>query len=39
MSSTPISLLDLAAIGEGQAVGEALEASVVLAQRAEELGY
>ncbi len=39
MSQVPISLLDLASIGEGQAVGEALQASVVLAQRAENLGY
>ncbi len=35
----PISLLDLASIGEGQAVGEALQASVTLAQRAEAFGY
>ncbi len=39
MASIPISLLDLASIGEGQSVGEALQASVLLAQRAEALGY
>ena len=39
MTKIPISLLDLASIGEGQSVGEALEASVVLAQSAEALGY
>jgi luciferase family oxidoreductase group 1 len=39
MTKVPISLLDLASIGEGQSVGEALEASVLLAQRAEALGY
>ena len=39
MTKIPISLLDLASIGEGQSVGEALEASVLLAQRAEALGY
>jgi len=39
VTAVPISLLDLASIGEGQAVGEALEASVLLAQRAEALGY
>jgi luciferase family oxidoreductase group 1 len=35
----PVSLLDLASVAEGQNVGEALQASVVLAQRAEALGY
>jgi luciferase family oxidoreductase group 1 len=35
----PLSLLDLAFIGPGQTVGDALAASVTLAQRAEELGY
>ena len=39
MANIPISLLDLASIGEGQSVGEALQASVLLAQRAEALGY
>jgi len=39
MTKIPISLLDLASVGEGQSVGEALEASVLLAQRAEVLGY
>lgn len=39
MTTVPISLLDLASIGEGQSVGESLQASVVLAQRAEALGY
>jgi luciferase family oxidoreductase group 1 len=39
MTKVPISLLDLASIGEGQSVGEALESSVVLAQSAEALGY
>ena len=32
-------MLDLASIGEGQSVGEALEATVVLAKSAESLGY
>ncbi len=39
MKHVPISLLDLASIAEGQSVGEALEASVRLAQSAEALGY
>ena len=39
MAKYPISLLDLSSIGEGQSVGEALGASVALAQRAEALGY
>ncbi|HVJ18216.1 MAG TPA: LLM class flavin-dependent oxidoreductase [Polyangiaceae bacterium] len=33
------SILDLALVGEGQSVGEALAGSVALAQRAEALGY
>jgi luciferase family oxidoreductase group 1 len=37
--AVPLSLLDLAFIGPGQTVGDALAASVTLAQRAEELGY
>jgi len=39
VTKIPISLLDLASIGEGQSIGEALEASVLLAQRAEANGY
>ncbi|MSY38864.1 MAG: LLM class flavin-dependent oxidoreductase, partial [Actinobacteria bacterium] len=39
MANVPISVLDLASIGEGQSVGEALEATVVLAKSAESLGY
>lgn len=39
MTNVPISVLDLASIGEGQSVGEALEATVVLAKSAESLGY
>lgn len=35
----PLSLLDLALIGKGQAVGDALRNSVTMAQRAEALGY
>jgi luciferase family oxidoreductase group 1 len=35
----PLSVLDLALIGRGQTVREALEASVALAQRAEARGY
>ena len=35
----PLSVLDLAPIGEGQSVRESLEGSVRLAQRADELGY
>lgn len=37
--SVPLSILDLAPIDRGEAVRESLEGSVVLAQRAEELGY
>src|SRR5271156_6737470 len=36
---TPISILDLAPIGRGRTAGESFAGSVVLAQRAEELGY
>ena len=39
MTRVPVSLLDLASVGEGQDVGEALNASVTLAQRAEAFGY
>jgi luciferase family oxidoreductase group 1 len=35
----PLSLLDLAAVGEGQPVGEALGDTVTFARKAEELGY
>ncbi len=35
----PLSILDLALIGPGQTAHESLNATVVLAQRAEELGY
>ncbi|MFI6921379.1 LLM class flavin-dependent oxidoreductase [Nonomuraea spiralis] len=35
----PLSILDLAHIGEGEMASESLAASVGLAQRAEELGY
>lgn len=35
----PLSILDLAIIGRGQSAREALEASVTLAQRAEQRGY
>src|SRR3954453_10396706 len=38
-SPVPLSILDLAPIAEGQTAREALEGSVLLAQRAEELGY
>ena len=36
---TPLSILDLAIIGKGQSAGDAFDASVAVAQRAEELGY
>lgn len=35
----PLSILDLATVGEGETVGEGLRNSVALAHRAEELGY
>ncbi|SDL30483.1 luciferase family oxidoreductase, group 1 [Nonomuraea maritima] len=35
----PLSILDLAHIGEGETAGDSFAASVTLAQRAEELGY
>jgi luciferase family oxidoreductase group 1 len=38
-ASVPLSILDLAIIGKGQAPREALEGSVTLARRAEERGY
>ncbi|MGA9871142.1 MAG: LLM class flavin-dependent oxidoreductase [Rhodococcus sp. (in: high G+C Gram-positive bacteria)] len=37
--SVPLSILDLAHIGEGETVKESFDASVALAQRAEEWGY
>lgn len=37
--AVPLSLLDLAAVGEGQPVGEALADTVTFAQKAEALGY
>ena len=39
VTPVPISLLDLASIGEGQSVSEALQASVTLAKLAEANGY
>lgn len=39
MPRVPLSILDLATVHEGQAVGEALAGSVALAQAAERLGY
>jgi luciferase family oxidoreductase group 1 len=35
----PLSILDLATVGEHQTVSESLEATVVLAQRAEQVGF
>ncbi|MEX2550279.1 MAG: LLM class flavin-dependent oxidoreductase [Nitriliruptoraceae bacterium] len=35
----PLSLLDLALVGEGETVGDSLAGCVTLAQRAEQLGY
>lgn len=39
MSSVPISILDLAAVGEQESIAESLEGSVLLAQSAEQAGY
>ncbi|MCC7364849.1 MAG: LLM class flavin-dependent oxidoreductase [Dehalococcoidia bacterium] len=39
MSAVPLSLLDLALIGEGETPRDALEGSVAIARKAEELGY
>lgn len=39
MTSVPLSILDLASIGEGSTASEALQNSVALAKRGEELGY
>ncbi|MEH3052576.1 MAG: LLM class flavin-dependent oxidoreductase [Patulibacter minatonensis] len=37
--SVPLSLLDLASVGDGQPVGDALRDTVTFARKAEELGY
>ncbi|MBO9534012.1 MAG: LLM class flavin-dependent oxidoreductase [Solirubrobacteraceae bacterium] len=37
--TVPLSLLDLASVGDGQPVGEALAETVTFARKAEELGY
>src|SRR4029079_16048501 len=37
--AVPLSILDLAFIGPGQTAADSFRASVLLAQRAEELGY
>ena len=39
MSTVPISILDLAAVGEGETIADSFAGSVTLAQRAEALGY
>ena len=39
MTTVPLSILDLALVGRGETVQQGLEGSVLLAQRAEELGY
>ena len=39
MSTVPLSILDLAIVGEGESVTDGLEACVRIAQRAEALGY
>jgi luciferase family oxidoreductase group 1 len=39
VTTLPMSILDLAFVGEGEAVGESLEGCVRLARRAEQLGY
>ncbi|KAA0918525.1 LLM class flavin-dependent oxidoreductase [Dietzia sp. ANT_WB102] len=38
-SALPLSVIDFATVRPGQSVGEALQDSVLLAQKAEELGY
>lgn len=38
-TSLPLSVIDFATVRQGQPVGEALQDSVALAQKAEELGY
>src|SRR6201994_500846 len=35
----PLSILDLAAVGPGESIGDSFEGSVALAQAAERLGY
>ena len=35
----PLSILDLATVARGESVGQALEASTTLAQRAEQWGF
>ena len=37
--TVPLSILDLASVSRGQSIGEALEGSVAVAQRAEAAGY
>ena len=39
MSSVPLSILDLASVGEGETIGESFAGSVALAQLAEQAGY
>ena len=39
MPVTPLSLLDLAVVGPRESVRDSLQGSVLLARRAEELGY
>jgi luciferase family oxidoreductase group 1 len=39
MASVPLSILDLAAVGEGESIAESLAGSVLLAQSAERTGY
>ena len=39
MTMVPLSLLDLAVVGPGESVRHSLQGSVLLAQRAEQLGY
>ncbi len=39
MTAVPISILDLALVGRGETVRQALDGCVTLAQRAEKLGY
>ena len=39
MTSVPLSILDLAAVGEGETIADGLAGCVALAQRAEQSGY
>jgi luciferase family oxidoreductase group 1 len=39
MTTVPLSILDLAAVGEGETIAESFAGSVMLAQLAERLGY